>query len=70
MKIFVEHVQYYLGLHGEGLGLFLVLAPVLRDLIWSGAREFNLVSIGNKGVIVMLLGVALIVISKHIKKVY
>ena len=54
---------------GFKLGIGLVMAPIVVDLLWHGGREFNLVSIGNVGVIVQIIGLILMLISPRDAKI-
>lgn len=61
-------LKYYIGIYGEAVGLGLVLGVDAWDFVIKGARGFLEYRIGPAGVLVSLLGVALIVASKHIKR--
>ena len=49
--------------HGFNTGICLMVAPILRDLIMRGAREWNLVSIGMVGVCVQTVGLVLMIMG-------
>jgi len=49
--------------HGVKVGMFLIIAPIAKDLIWNGAREWNFISIGIVGCVVQLVGIILLVLG-------
>ena len=53
---------------GFKIGLSLVILPILTDVLWHGGREWNLVSIGNWGVLCQIVGVVLMLISPRYPK--
>lgn len=70
MKDCKEHIRLFVAEKGIWIGLVIVFSPAVRDLIYHGAREFNLVSIGNIGVLIQILGGAIMWVSWYVKKNY
>ena len=54
----------WIGVYGFWVGIALYFLPIITDLIWHGAREWNLINVGMWGelcqfisVLVMIVGV-------------
>lgn len=60
MKL-AERVVYWIYCYGFWVGINLVSAPILKDLIFKTSREQNIVSIGTIGVLIQIIGIALII---------
>lgn len=58
----------WLGIYGEVVGLILVFLPLAYDLVMSGFLEFNHISIGTGGVLMMIAGWCLWYFGKKINK--
>ena len=61
----LDNFLLHLNAWGEPIGLALILAPIVKDLLMHGAREWNLVSIGLLGVIIQVIGTVLILTGKR-----
>ena len=57
MKKIMELIYCY----GFKVGLALMISPIVKDLLWRGAREWNYVSIGSVGVLIQLVGLFLVI---------
>jgi len=64
-----EKFFYFFYCYGSRVGIGLVLFPIAKDLLYSSAREWNLVSIGIVGVIVQLTGVACLYLAYKAERV-
>jgi len=49
--------------YGFKIGITLIILPILTDLLMSGAREWNVVSIGIKGVLLQIVGLILMFVG-------
>ena len=56
-----EKLKFFIYYHGFKTGIAMICLPIITDLIWHGGREFNLVSVGNMGVICQVIGVVLMI---------
>ena len=66
MKNIIDNLKLWLGVNGLWTGISLIISPYLWDVFWRGAREMAHVSVGDKGAVVQLLGIAVIVYSRFI----
>ena len=62
--------KYYIGLYGEPAGIVIVLVTCLWDIFLRGARGFLEYSVCWKGIVAILCGVVLIVLSKHFQRTF
>ena len=67
-RTFVDDLILMLGTWAEKIGLGLIILISIWDLVFMGARNLLHYSICWKGMIVIWLGVALIILGKHIDK--
>ena len=62
MKQFLkDFLAYTLYPKGYFIGFALAISPYVWDILTKGAREFNLVSVGNVGAIIQIVGFVLMV---------
>ena len=64
----MNKLRFLVGIYGELVGLAVIALVCLWDFIYLGVRGFLQYSVSPLGIIVILLGVVLIVWSKHIDK--
>jgi hypothetical protein len=56
MKIIKELIYLY----GFKAGFILIALPIMKDIFFRGAREWNMVSIGTWGIIIQIIGIYLL----------
>ena len=52
-----REIDDWIYLYGFKTGFLLIIAPILWDILWIGARGIFHWSIGGKGMIVQIIGI-------------
>lgn len=61
-----DWIEFHIGIYGEFLGLILIGLVSFWDFMVVGAKGFLEYSVCWKGVLIIWIGLALIVASKHL----
>lgn len=70
MKNLFQEFLLSIAIYGEAVGIVLIGVVVLRDFLMTGARGFLEYAIGPAGVVLIIIGLGLILASKHIDRKY
>ena len=63
-----DKLFFFVGLYGEVVGLSIITAISLFDIVVTGARGFFEYAIAWKGIVAIWVGLVLIIASKHLEK--
>ena len=64
----MKNLGYYIGVWGEAWGLVLIAIVCLWDFVMLGIRHFAEWRIAPAGQVALIIGIVLIVASKHLDK--
>lgn len=64
----IDYVRYLIGVYGEVVGLITIGIVLFRAFTRVGWELISTMRIGPLGIIIMMIGLLLIVVSKHLDK--